>query len=171
MPTGCCGSAGPTGTNPTSAQFMASLSRGMCSTAATARRRSASAPIKRNELDIAMPLSQTAFEEAAAQSRYVKGWSDKFPWEDLDDPCDNGIHFYDSKYPFNDPLLRSTLALAIDIDAASVATLSGALRVTPLGAPPTAELTRAYYEPMQQWLRNFELPDGFKPFDLATPCG
>jgi peptide/nickel transport system substrate-binding protein len=55
--------------------------------------------------------------------------------------------------------------LAIDIDASSMATLSGMLRVAPLGAPPTAVLTRTYYEPMQQWLSDFTLPDGYKPFD------
>jgi peptide/nickel transport system substrate-binding protein len=124
------------------------------------------AAIKRNDLDIAMPLSQTAFEEAAAQNRYVKGWSDKFPWGNMDDPCDQGIHFNDSRYPFNNPTVRWALALAIDIDAASLATLSGALRVAALGAPPTTVLTRAYYEPMQEWLiRGFTLPDSFKPFD------
>ena len=123
------------------------------------------AAMGRKDLDIALPLSQTSFEKLRTLNPYVHGWSDKFPWANMDDPCDKGIHFNDQTYPFDNPSVRWALALAIDIDAASMETLSGALRVAALAAPPTAVLTRTYYEPLRQWLSDFKLPDGYKPFD------
>ncbi len=123
------------------------------------------AAMLRNDLDIAMPLSKMAYDELKAKSPYVKGWSDGFPGGTMDDPCDKGIHFNDQDYPYNQWQVRWALALAIDIDRASMDTLLGALRVAPLAASPIAVLSGLYYDPLRQWLGNFALADGYKPFD------
>ena len=61
--------------------------------------------------------------------------------------------------------MRWALALATDIQGVSMATFNGMLRVSPLPIPPTSVLQKTYMFPMEGWLAELTLPDGFRPFD------
>jgi peptide/nickel transport system substrate-binding protein len=83
----------------------------------------------------------------------------------MDDPCERGMHFNDTVAPYDKWQTRWALALAVNLQQASIATFSGMLRASPLAAPPTDVLMQTYDKPLASWLADFQLPDGYKPFD------
>ena len=87
------------------------------------------------------------------------------PNADFDDPCERGIAFNNSEYPFSELEVRWALALATDIKNVSLGTFAGMLRVSPLGVPPVAAVQNVYHKPLVERLMAMELPDGYKPFD------
>lgn len=118
-----------------------------------------------NDIDILTDISPESLDILRKQNPNVRAWFQDFPYANLDDPCERGVHFNTSKAPYDDPQTRWALALAINLEQASIATFSGMLRASPLGMPPTQVLMDTYHQPMRPWLEEFALPDGYKPFD------
>jgi peptide/nickel transport system substrate-binding protein len=118
-----------------------------------------------NEIDILTDVTPEALEILRARNPKVKSWYDAFPWANLDDPCERGISFNDTTPPYDKWQVRWALALATKIDNVSIATFSGMLRASPIHVPPISILMKTYHEPMTAWLKDFALPDGYKPFD------
>jgi peptide/nickel transport system substrate-binding protein len=67
--------------------------------------------------------------------------------------------------PYNKVEVRWALALATDMVSVTLATFDGMLRVSPLAVPPIEILQQAYHLPMEEWLEEFTLADGYRPFD------
>ena len=64
--------------------------------------------------------------------------------------------------------MRWALALLIDIKAVSMASYRGAATISAIGVPPTGTYPETYHEPLEAWLRDFELDTGkrkIKPYD------
>jgi peptide/nickel transport system substrate-binding protein len=118
-----------------------------------------------DDMDILTDISPESLDILRNQNPNVKAWFDGFPYANLDDPCERGIHFNTSKPPYDKWETRWALALAINLEQASIATFSGMLRASVLGMPPTKLITDTYHKPMVPWLKEFALPDGYKPFD------
>jgi peptide/nickel transport system substrate-binding protein len=121
--------------------------------------------MSQNDMDLAMPVTPESFDILRSRNKYVHAWSDKFPYANMDDPCDKGIHFNLTTAPYDKWQVRWALALATNLQKVNMATLSGMLRAAALAAPPISVLTKTYYQPMVPWLTAFALPDGYKPFD------
>lgn len=123
-----------------------------------------------NDIDILTDISPESLDILRRQNENVRAWFDGFPYANLDDPCERGMHFNTAVPPYDDWRTRWALALAIDIERASIATFSGMLRASALAVPPTEVLQNTFHEPMTQWLTDFTLEDGYKPFnpDFAT---
>lgn len=118
-----------------------------------------------NNMDILTDVSPESLDILKKQNPNVHAWFEGFPYANLDDPCERGMHFNTSKAPYDKPETRWALALAINLQQASIATFSGMLRASPLGMPPTTVLMKTYHKPMVPWLTDFALSDGYKPFD------
>jgi peptide/nickel transport system substrate-binding protein len=118
-----------------------------------------------NDMDILTDISPESLDILRNQNPNIRAWFTDFPYANLDDPCERGIHFNTSIPPYDDPQTRWALALAINLEQASIATFSGMLRASPLAMPPTQVLMDTYHQPMSSWLEEFALPDGYKPFD------
>ncbi len=118
-----------------------------------------------NDIDILTDITPEGFEILRDQNPKVKAWFDKFPYANMDDPCERGISFNYTNPPYDKWQVRWALALATNIDDVSVGTFSGMLRASPLHAPPISILTKTYHEPLTPWLKEFALADGYKPFD------
>lgn len=118
-----------------------------------------------NEMDILTDISPESLDILQTQNENVRAWFADFPYANLDDPCERGIHFNTAVAPYDQWQTRWALALAMDLERASIATFSGMLRASPLAIPPTEVLMNTYHEPMTEWLTSFELEDGYKPFD------
>src|SRR5690606_20833387 len=118
-----------------------------------------------NDMDILTDISPESLDILRGQNPNVRAWFSGFPYANLDDPCERGIHFNTSKAPYDDARTRWALALAINAERASIATFSGMMRASPLGIPPTTVLMDTYHQPMAEWLGEFALEDGYKPFD------
>ncbi|HEX3349765.1 MAG TPA: ABC transporter substrate-binding protein [Acetobacteraceae bacterium] len=118
-----------------------------------------------NDLDILTDVTPESLDILRARNKYVRAWLDHFPWADFDDPCERGIHFNVSRPPYDKWQVRWALALATNLQKVSMATFSGMLRASPLGAPPTTLVQKTFHKPLAPWLASFALPDGYKPFD------
>ncbi|MDB5529514.1 MAG: extracellular solute-binding protein family 5 [Devosia sp.] len=118
-----------------------------------------------NDIDILTDISPESLDILRSQNPKIHAWFNDFPYANLDDPCERGMHFNTSKAPYDDAKTRWALALAINAEQASIATFSGMLRASPIAIPPTTVLMDTYHKPMAQWLAEFTLEDGYKPFD------
>ena len=101
-----------------------------------------------NKMDILTDISPESLDILKKQNPNVHAWYDGFPYANLDDPCERGMHFNTSKAPYDKAETRWALALAINLQQASIATFSGMLRASPLGMPPTTVLMKTYHKPM-----------------------
>jgi peptide/nickel transport system substrate-binding protein len=118
-----------------------------------------------HEMDILQDITPESWEILQKKNEYARAWYKEFPYATMDDPCERGIEFNASVAPYDNPEVRWALALATDIKNVSMATFGGMLRVSPIQLPPISVLQENYHKPMLDWLLNFELEDGYKPFD------
>ena len=64
--------------------------------------------------------------------------------------------------------MRWALALLIDIKAVSMASYRGAATISAIGVPPTGLYGKYYFDPLEDWLKSFEIDTGkgkYKPYD------
>lgn len=126
-----------------------------------------------NDYDILTDITPEGLDILRKRNKNVQAWFDKFPYANLDDPCQRGIHFNLTNAPYDKWQVRWALALATNIENVSMGTMSGMLRASALAVPPVAIVSKNYHEPMADWLAGMTLPDGYKPFDgnFATKMG
>ena len=117
-----------------------------------------------HKLDVLMPISPSGWGVMSARDSYASAWYKDFPYADENDPANRSIFFNDQKYPYNLWQVRWALALSINLPQVTLS-YGGMLRasVLPFAATDIAEKTM--YAPLQSWMTNFALPDGFKPYD------
>ncbi|MCB0071464.1 MAG: hypothetical protein KDE20_08395, partial [Caldilineaceae bacterium] len=118
-----------------------------------------------NDVDILQDITPESMQVLVERSPTARAWHAGFPYADFDDPCERGIAFNNSEYPYSELEVRWALALATDIKNVSLGTFAGMLRVSPLGVPPVAAVQNVYHKPLVDRLLAMELPDGYKPFD------
>jgi len=118
-----------------------------------------------NDLDVMMDITPESWDILKDKNKGAQAWLKDFPYAAFDDPCVRGVVLNTSKPPFDKKEVRWALALATDIQGVSMATFNGMLRVSPLPIPPTSVLQKTYMFPMEPWLAELTLPDGFRPFD------
>lgn len=118
-----------------------------------------------NEIDVLQDITPESWMILKDKNSEARAWYENFPYADMNDPCERGISFNCADALYGNKNVRWALALATDIKAVSLATFDGMLRVSPLQVPPVDVLMETYHKPMTQWLRDFTLDDGYKPFD------
>lgn len=118
-----------------------------------------------NEVDLMTEVSPESWDILRKKNPNMIAWYQDFPYATFDDPCAKGVLFNCAKAPFDNPNVRWALTLAIDVQSAALSAYNGIVRLSPLQTPPVSLLQEIYSKPMLDWLRNFELSDGYKPFD------
>jgi len=118
-----------------------------------------------NDVDILTDVSPESWDLIREKSPKSRVWMDKFPWANMNDPCQRGIAFNTTIAPYDKPEVRWALALATNIEAVSISTFSGMLRFSPIMSPPIQVIMDTYDKPMVPQLEAFKLPDGYAPFD------
>jgi peptide/nickel transport system substrate-binding protein len=118
-----------------------------------------------NDVDILQDITPESMQVLNERSDVVRAWHAGFPYADFDDPCERGISFNNSEFPYSLPEVRWALALSTDIKNVSLATFAGMMRVSPLGVPPVSAVQNVYHKPLVEELKAMTLPDGFQPFD------
>ncbi len=118
-----------------------------------------------HDLDIFVDITPESWDVLRQKNTYAKAWFDTFPYANMNDPCSRGIAFNDTNPPYDKKEVRWALTLATDIQSVSLATFSGKLRFSPLQVPALSNYQAVYHFPMEPWLKDFALDDGFKPFN------
>lgn len=119
----------------------------------------------RHELDMIFDLTPEAWEVLRKRNEYSVVWYEDFPGAWMDDVNSRAMVLNNAKYPFDNKDVRWALTLAINIEEVVISGYGGIERVTPIHSSPTQYFTEIYYEPLEPWLENFTLDDGYKPYD------
>jgi peptide/nickel transport system substrate-binding protein len=118
-------------------------------------------------------LTFDGFRALLKRNPHSRGYQLNYPWIVNSDPATTGITFNNDVYPYNIKDVRWALTLAIDIvDYIGIA-YDGAAPMGVLHVPPTPIYQKWYYEPLEDWLRNFTLDievngQPFKPYDPSA---
>jgi peptide/nickel transport system substrate-binding protein len=128
-----------------------------------------------HQLDV---IHDTAVEGVISRMRQSgntsKTWFPGFPWGHPD-PTLVACIFNLERPGLNNQDVRWALTLALDINRIALASYRGAMTIGALHVPPTGLHPQQYYEPMEQWLRDFtlDLGDGttFKPYNPDAAIG
>lgn len=120
-----------------------------------------------HDLDIIHDIAPEGMFTLARESDTSHGWFDGFPYAHPD-PTLPALIFNTQNELFQDRDVRWALALLIDIKAVSMASYRGAATISAIGIPPTGTHPEYYHEPLQDWLKGFEIDTGkqtIKPYD------
>lgn len=120
-----------------------------------------------HDMDVLQDITPESWDVLRQKNKYAQAWYENFPYADMNDPCERGMSFNASKAPYDNPDVRWALTLMTDIKNVSMATFGGMLRVSPIMMPPISVLQENYHKPMTSWLKDFQLSDGYKPFDQS----
>src|SRR5262245_15059870 len=123
-----------------------------------------------HQLDIIHDTSPEGVFTLVKQSPTSHGWFKGFPYAHPD-PTLPAVLFNHQVAPFDNADVRWALALLIDIKAVSMASYRGAATISAIGVPPTGLYGKYYFDPMDDWLKNFEIDTGkskYKPYDPST---
>ncbi|PMQ01232.1 MAG: peptide ABC transporter substrate-binding protein [Dictyoglomus sp. NZ13-RE01] len=123
----------------------------------------------KHELDLIFDLTPEAWEVLRKGNPYSRVWYKDFPWAWMDDVRARIMAMNLEKFPYNNKDVRWALTLAIDIVDVVTSGFGGISRVNPLYMCATQSLLKEYYAPLEDWLKDFALEDGFKPWDPTVP--
>jgi len=125
----------------------------------------------RHMLDMA-DMSMEALRASLMGNPYTRTFRDEFPWTVNVDPAITGIMFNTARPPFDQKEVRWALTLAIDIVDFIAIGFDGAAVMGAMHLPPTPVYQEWYYEPMEDWKKEFTIQVGgeqFHPYDPEAP--
>ena len=118
-----------------------------------------------NQYDVDTFMSPDSIKAAQRRNDKITTFSDFMPYHNMDDACSYGLLLNLQKAPFDMLEVRWALALALDLKSVAINSVNGEFIASPLPMVDTQILRPIYFEPLIPWLENFELADGYKPFD------
>lgn len=120
------------------------------------------------DLDVIHDMAPEGMITLAKTNPTSKGWFKSFPWAHPD-PTLPSVIFNLERKPLDNRDVRWALTLAIDIVQVAMASYRGAATISAIHVPPTGLYPKYYFDPLQDWLKNFTLDLGngqtFKPYD------
>jgi len=100
---------------------------------------------------------------------YVEFFWKNFPYAWQYGICDTGVGLNNAKYPLNITDIRWALALAINITELNIIAWNGLGRFATFSSLSVPYIQKHYETILLPWIKNFSLPDGYKPFDDTIP--
>ncbi|WP_342363669.1 ABC transporter substrate-binding protein [Terrarubrum flagellatum] len=120
-----------------------------------------------HELDVIHDIAPEGMFTLARQSKTTKSWFRGFPFGHPD-PTLPAVIFNTQNEQLKNRDVRWALALLIDIKAVANASYRGAATISAIAVPPTGGHPETYHQPMEEWLKTFEVDTGkrkIKPYD------
>ncbi len=120
-----------------------------------------------HELDVIHDISPEGMFTLAKQSKSTRAWFKGFPYGHPDPTLPAVVFNTQNEYLKNKDV-RWALALMIDIKAVSMAAYRGAATISAIAVPPTGGHPATYHQPLEGWVKDFEVDTGkrkFKPYD------
>jgi peptide/nickel transport system substrate-binding protein len=118
-----------------------------------------------NQYDVDTFMSPDSIQAAEARNPAITTFSPTMPYNDMGDACSYGILMNQEKAPLNNTSVRWALALSLDLQSVGINALDGQFRASALPMSDTHILRPLYFDPLQSWLKSFQLADGYQPFD------
>ncbi len=122
---------------------------------------------KNHQLDIIHDTSPEGAMALIKSNPSSRGWFKGFPYAHPD-PTLPMVVFNDQLPKFSNPDVRWALALMLDIKAIDMAAYRGAATISAIDVPPTGTYPGFYFDPLEQWLKDFTIDTGkevIHPYD------
>src|SRR5439155_22684799 len=119
----------------------------------------------KNEYDVDSFMSPDSIAAAQKQNKKIETFSKTLPFHDMGDACSYGIIMNQQKAPLDNPNVRWALALSLDLQSVGINAMSGQFRTSAEPLPDTQITRPAYFDPMQKWLTDLKLSDGYQPYN------
>ncbi len=123
---------------------------------------------KSNDLDVIHDMAPEGMITLAKTNPNSKGWFKSFPWAHPD-PTLPAVIYNNEKPGLSDKRVRWALTLSIDIVRVAMASYRGAATISAIHVPPTGMYPKYYFDPLQEWLNNFTIDVGGKPYKAYDP--
>lgn len=127
-----------------------------------------------HELDWSV-LTMEALRVVMDKNPYARSYYKEFPYAVTLEPATPSVVFNCDKYPFNIKDVRWALTLAIDIADVIMASYDGSAAMSAFSnVSPGLNEYKWYFEPMEDWMRNFTLDiqykgEPFHVYDTSAP--
>ena len=118
-----------------------------------------------NDYDVDTFMSPDSIKAAQERNEYITTFSPTMPYHNMDDACVYGMLINMQKSPYDLLNVRWALALSLDLQSVGINAVNGEMIVSPWPMADTQILRPIYYEPLQAWLEEFTLDDGYQPFN------
>ena len=130
--------------------------------------------MSRGDLDVAFDFDYEAFQSVLKSDPTARSWYKDFPWAYPNEIDSRYLALNYTKDPlFANKDVRWALALATDIVDLQTNYIGGVAKVTAMPEPATTALSKLYYDPMTDWLKNLTIKTpgdpNYKPFDATVP--
>jgi peptide/nickel transport system substrate-binding protein len=119
----------------------------------------------KNEYDVDTFMSPDSIAAAQKQNKAVATFAKTLPYHDMGDACSYGIIMNQQKAPLDNANVRWALALSLDLANVGTNAMSGQFRASALPMPDTQITRPAFFDPLQQWLKDLKLSDGYQPYN------
>src|SRR5262245_26995619 len=119
----------------------------------------------KNQYDVDTFMSPDSIQAAQQQNSNIATFSKTLPFHDMGDACSYGIILNQQKAPLDKVEVRWALALALDLQNVGINAMSGQFRAAAVPMADTQITRPAFFEPLQQWLKDLKLPDGYQPYN------
>ena len=118
-----------------------------------------------NQYDIDTFMSPDTIAVAKQRNPDIQSFSATFPYHDMNDACSYGIYINQQKAPYDLAEVRWALALSIDLKTVGLSALSGQFKAAAMPLSDTPITNSAFYAPLEGFLQDLTIGDGYKPFD------
>lgn len=119
----------------------------------------------KNQYDVDTFMSPDGIAATQKQNSAVKTFAKTMPYHDMGDACSYGIIMNNQKAPLDNPNVRWALALSLDMQSVGFNSMNGEFRASALPMPDTQITHPAYFAPLEQWLKDLKLSDGYQPWN------
>jgi peptide/nickel transport system substrate-binding protein len=119
----------------------------------------------KNQYDVDTFMSPDGIAAAQKQNPLIKTFSATMPYHDMGDACSYGIIMNQLKAPLDNVNVRWALALSLDLQSVGFNAMNGQFRASALPMPDTQITNPAFFAPIQPWLKDLKLSDGYQPWD------
>ena len=118
-----------------------------------------------DQYDVDTFMSPDTIAAAKARNPLIETFSKTLPYHDMNDACSWAIYMNQLKAPLDNKNVRWALALSLDMKQVGMTAVSGQFKAGALPLADTPITNPLFYQPLDGFLQNLALPDGYKPFN------
>jgi len=123
----------------------------------------------RHEMDWIFDVTAEGWYLLMDMNPYTGSWFEDFPWAYFHDPTARGLWYNVTREPYDNKWVRWALTLSVDMYDVMLTAYDGIQILVPTAAGMGMAHFELYHKGMLDWLKDFELLPGYKPFDAELP--
>lgn len=118
-----------------------------------------------NQYDIDTFMSPDSIAAARSRNPAIETFSPTLPYNDMNDACSWGVYLNQQKSPYDLAAVRWALALTLNLEQVGMNSVNGDFKASALPLSDTPITNPLFVKPLESFLKELTLSDGYKPFD------